>query len=60
MTILPLRAIRTTAPGSSLFFTPSFIRSLSRFSRGREKAHFLRRLHLGDTLGMGRQGHRRY
>src|SRR5262249_36050991 len=33
MTSLPLRAISTTAPGSSLFLTPSFRRSLSRFSR---------------------------
>src|SRR5436190_12288730 len=31
--ILPLRAISTTAPGSSLFLTPSSMRSLSRFSR---------------------------
>ena len=33
ITILPLRAISTTAPGSSLFFTPSSRRSLSRFRR---------------------------
>src|SRR5215216_7951735 len=33
ITSLPLRAINTTAPGNSLFFTPSSMRSLSRFSR---------------------------
>ena len=33
ITSLPLRAISTTAPGSSLFFTPSSMRSDSRFSR---------------------------
>ena len=37
ITILPLRAISTTAPGSSLFFTPSLRRSLSRFNRGDRK-----------------------
>ena len=33
ITSLPLRAISTTAPGSSLFFTPSSMRSHSRFRR---------------------------
>ena len=33
ITSLPLRAISTTAPGSSLFFTPSSMRSDSRFRR---------------------------
>ena len=55
ITILPLRAISTTAPGSSLFFTPSLRRSLSRFSRGRQEAHLLRRLGLGNALCRNRQ-----
>ena len=48
ITSLPLRAISTTAPGSSLFFTPSLRRSESRFRRVARKP-----TSSGDcTLGM--------
>src|SRR5882757_454178 len=48
ITSLPLRAINTTAPGSSLFFTPSLIRSEIRFRRVERKP-----TSSGDcTLGM--------